>query len=254
MEGKGRKIILIIATLGFCLLLVVGLIKFGSLLAFLMIFPWIVDKLVNAGFDIWLARLITVPLACIMVLGIGLAFSISSQRRNTGLAIFAAGLMLWSAAMFAMSKDYIFDPISGKSRKCYAITPDGYETVPCVWKVHPVYGSPVQKPSREALAADWVIKNGLHRMRKIEPERDLRFFAQDGAPLVWYYQGPEGKFELFSQPGRHPQLNVPLKPVDASVVGRILKSMDDASDDKSAVRFDGLHKLKKTLQETRIKQ
>lgn len=253
MEGKRKKIVLAFAGLGMCVLLILGLVIFGKLLAFLMVFPWIVDRLVDAGCDVWLARLITVPLACLMVLGLGLALSFSVKKRNTGWAIFAAGLMLWSAAMFAMSRDYVFDPVSGESRKCYAMTPDGYEAVSCAWKVHPVYGTPVQKPNQETLAADWVAKNGLHRMRKIEPERDLRFFAQDGSPLVWYYQRADGKFDLFSQPGRHPQLNVTLKPVDAAVAGKILKSMDEPSNETSGVRLDGLQNLKKTLQETRIK-
>jgi len=229
MAGINKKIILAIVGLGICFLGILGLIMFGHLLSFLMIFPWIVEHLVNAGFDIWLARLITVPIASIMVIGLGLALSFSSAKRNAGLAIFAAGLMLWSLAMYQMSKDHIFDPISGMARKCYAVTPKGYEVVPCSWNVHPIYGSAVLPATKEMATAEWMSKNDPPKVQKIEPDSNLRFFAQDGSPLVWYYEYPDGRFDLFAQPGKHPQLNVALKPVDAGIVQKILNNLEKAS-------------------------
>jgi hypothetical protein len=267
MAGIGRKIVLVIIGLSICLLVMISLVKFGNLLAFLMVFPWIVDLLVNAGLDIWLARLITVPIACIMVAGLGLALSFSATKRNAGLAIFACGMMLWSLAMFHMTKENLFDPISGHASKCYAITPDGYEFVNCAWKYHPLYGSAVQPATKEMASAEWVAKNGLSHIQTIKADKNLRFFSQDGSPLVWYYQHSDGSLELFSQPGRHPQLNVPLKPVDAAVVAAILAQIkkDDQIDNQSynpkqkisrnpAIRFDGLKDLKKTLQQAKVRE
>lgn len=227
MEKNGKKLIWALVVLGLCLLLIAGLIKFGNVLAFLMVFPWVVDQLVKIGFDIWLARLITVPIACIMVIGFGMAFSLSESKRRSGLALFAVGVMIWSAAMYYMSKDYVFDPVSGTVKKCYAATPNGYEMVSCAWKVHPVYGSAVKPATKEMLTADWVAKHGLPPLRMIEPSRNLSYFAPDGSSLVWYHENPDGKMELFSGPGKHPHLNVELKPVDARTVQKIFAYMDN---------------------------
>jgi hypothetical protein len=267
MTGTGRKIVLVIIGLSICILLILSLVKFGNLLAFMMVFPWIVDHLVNAGLDIWLARLITVPIACIMVIGLGLALSFSSGKRNTGLAIFASGIMLWSLAMFHVTKENLFDAISGQASKCYAVTPDGYEFVNCAWKYHPLYGSTVQPATKEMASAEWVAKNGLPHIQTITPDKYLSFFSQDGSPLVLYYQHPNGSLELFSKPRRYPQLNVPLKPVDATIVAAILDQIkkDDQIDNQSAdpkqkgvrnpaINFDGLKDLKQTLQRTKIRQ
>jgi hypothetical protein len=214
MEYKHKKLIIAAVLSGFCILMIIGLIKLGNILAFLLVFPWIVDHLVKAGCDLWLARLITVPIAFVIIIGLGLAASFSSVKRRAGLAVFTIALMAWSFAMFQISRDYIFDPISGQAKKCYAVTPGGHEAVSCAWKVHPLYGSVVQPATREMVSAEWVTKNGLPRIHRIDPEKTMCFFAQDGSPLVWYYQRANGTLDLFSQPGMHPQLNVPLKPVD----------------------------------------
>lgn len=268
MENKHRKIVLALLGLGVCILGTTGLIIFGNLLAFLMVFPWIVDRLVMAGLDVWLARLITVPIACVLVISLGLALSFSRVKRNTGLAVFALGLMLWSLAMFQMSGAYAFDPVSGEAKKCCAQTPEGYEMVSCAWKVHPLYGTAVIPATKEMITAQWIAKNGVPKIQSVAPDSSLRFFATDGSPLIWYYQHPDGRLDLFAQSGRHPQLNVALKPVDADIVRKII---DHAEYDKSqshlntnaeqkeaaadeTVRLESLKELKKTLQETKTRR
>lgn len=268
MAGKSRKIIAAVMGLAVCILAIAGLILYGNLLAFLMVFPWIADRLVTAGLDVWLARLITVPLAFVLVMSLGLALSFSRVKRNAGLALFALGIMLWSLAMHRMSGDYAFDPVSGKAQKCFAQTPEGYEAVSCAWKVHPLYGTAVVAATKEMMTARWVEQNGVPTMHSVDPDQSLRFFTPDGTALIWYYRHPDGKLDLFAQPGRHPQFNVALKPVDADVVRQIL---EDADKDKSRVhidmhekekgaapeekvRLESLRELKKTLQETKTRR
>ena len=262
MAIEKRKVIIALLGLGVCILIILSIIKFGNLLAFLMVFPWIVDHLVAAGINIWLARLITMPIAITAVLGLSMALSFSAIKRNMGLAIFAISIALWSLAMFQMTKDNIFDPISGKAQQCYSVTPNGYEKVSCAWKVHPLYGTNVLSATREMVTAQWVVDHGLPVIESIIPEKNLRFFSQDGLPLVWYYQHPNGRLELFAQPGYHPQLNVALKPVDAEIVKKLLDNFQDDKQDTKAgkakpgktskqkpdVNFNGLQKLKTALE------
>lgn len=44
-----------------------------------------------------------------------------------------------------------------------------------------------------------------------------RWFGADGEPLLWFFQYPDGRFEFFSKPGRHPFTGEALQPVTSEI-------------------------------------
>lgn len=262
---ENKKLIL---ELCFFIVIFMGIIRFGSLLAFLAVFPWISDKLVAAtGMNMWLAKLLTVPLAIFMIAAISFLFSRDKKKHNIGLAMFAGGMCLWYMAMFIMTKDLNFNP-DGTPQKCVAQNIDGYyEDISCSFKVNNL-GFPVMPITPEIAKQVWVQKNGLPPVKRILPNKNLRFFDPNGNPLLWYYQYPDGKLEFFDQPGKHPQFpDVILSPVNPQVVqalfayidrGEAGKIMANIPQKAGATRdispeFQGLMDLKEALTKIEIR-
>ena len=61
-----RTIVLIAIAL-FCALSIIGLFKFGSILAFIMVYPWIFSKVSGVVINQFLSQLIALPVAIILV-------------------------------------------------------------------------------------------------------------------------------------------------------------------------------------------
>lgn len=221
------KLSLLVLGIIFFLVMLIGLFKFGSILAFFWFFSWTADKLVaTTGMNIWSARSLAIPIAIFFAVVFWLMFSWNTKKRRQGFALLIGSVMLITIGMFFMEKDYVFSS-DGTVSKCYAATPTGYEQVPCSWKVHRIYGTPVQAFTQEMAISQWTEKHGLSNVKRVTPTKDLRFFAPDGTPLIWYYQYPDGKLEFFSQPGLHPQLGkVALSPVNAEVVSLLFNYLD----------------------------
>jgi hypothetical protein len=223
------KLLLAVLLLAISVLGIIGMFRFGSILAFLWIFPFFVDKLVDVtGMNNWLAWALAVPATIAAISILGLLFSWKKDKRQKGFAIACAAIFVFSLLMFAIEKDYPFDK-DGKATQCYASTPNGYEIVPCSWKVHRMYGTEVKPVSKDMAMTLWTKKNGIPTVQRIEPKEDLAFFAPDGTPLVWYYQYPDGKIELFQHPGAHPQLGsqVILSPVSPGIIIALKKLQDE---------------------------
>lgn len=125
-----------------------------------------------------------------------------------------------------MEKDYVYDQ-NGASSRCYAITPEGIEYVPCSWKVHRKYGTEVKRVSREIAMNYWTKKEGFPKTSRLPNDPSQTFFSPDGTPLMWYYQNSDGKIDLFSLPGIHPQLGVQLYPISKEIVEALKRQRDD---------------------------
>lgn len=213
--------------IGLCLLALIGLIRFGSLFAFFMVFPWIGEQVVAVtGINSRLANFMAIPATIYMVIAVALILSFKSFKRNLGFCMFVAGLLVWHLAMFAATRDDIFDS-KGVAQKCLAKNTHGvYEYEDCGRKVHRISGNEVVPATKELVALMQFQKNGISAVQRVTPDRNMRFFAPDGSPLVWYYQYQDGKIELFGRPEPHPQLNVVLNPVNAQIVLLVLEYID----------------------------
>lgn len=257
----GKKFLRSVLLIALACLVIIGMFRLGKVFGFLLVFPWFVSKLENAGVNIWLARAISVPIAVLIVMCISWLFSFSKEKRMRGLIVGTCIYCLWFFVLFAIQKDYNFNPLTGEPLKHYAATPYGYVEVPAKWKVHPTFGTPVIKGTRELAISKAIEKKGLPELSRIEPTRDSVFFSPDGQPLVWYYQHPDGQIDLFPRPGVHPQLGVQLNPITPAIVAEIFKQIEKGGDyvrtyssDKLYVpSFEGLKKLHETLKKSRIK-
>ncbi|MEK7159556.1 MAG: hypothetical protein AAB766_03610 [Patescibacteria group bacterium] len=216
-----KKIIIGGLLIALGLLLLFGLIRFGSLLAFLYIFSRISELLtVSLGLNEWLAKIIAFAPAVFFTVGTGYLLTFNRARFQRGLILCSIGYLAICIFMYSVNAGHAYDPISGKATKCYAAGFSGYEEISCEWKFHPQSGKPVisdPEQIKEIIRSQAVTKNPPKVGQKVKLTKDIRFFSVDGTPLVWYYQYPNGKIELFSTPGHHPQLNTVLQPINAEI-------------------------------------
>ncbi len=222
-----RKLSWYLLIIGLCVLALIGIVRFGSLFAFFMVFPWIGEQVVAAtGVDARFANFMAIPAAIYMVIAVSLMFSFKSVKRKLGFGMFVAGLLAWHVAMFTVTKNDIFNP-KGVAQKCLAKNFNGaYEYEDCGRKVHRIYGTEVVPATKELIALMQFQKKGIPAVQRITPDRNMRFFSPDGLPFVWYYQHQNGKIELFGQPGLHPQFNVILNSINSQIASLVLEYID----------------------------
>ncbi|MEK7511959.1 MAG: hypothetical protein AAB575_02990 [Patescibacteria group bacterium] len=224
--GKMKKIILGILLIALGLLLLIGLIRFGSLLAFLYIFSRISELLtVSLGLNEWLAKIIAFAPAVFFTVGTGYLLTFNRARFQRGLILCSIGYLAICIFMYSVNARHAYNPISGKATKCYAAGFSGYEEISCEWKFHPQTRSPVitdPEQIKEVVRSLAVTENPPQVGQRVKLTKNIRFFSVDGTPLVWYYQHPDGKIELFSTSGHHPLLNTILQPINSEIAKLLL--------------------------------
>ena len=221
-----KKLILGILLLGLAIWLLLGLFRFGSIIAFFWIFEIISNELsLTAGINPYLAKIIAFIPAIAILWSISLMFAKDKQKRTLGMVIGGTCYLLYSGLMFALEGNRYFDPATGAPTKCYAVGLTQYDEVPCTTEFHPQTGNPVIKDPaqiRAIIMAKQTANAQLQTVTRINPTSDMRFFTPDGKPLFWYYQHPNGTIEIFNTQGKHPQLNVELNPITTEIVAAII--------------------------------
>ncbi|MBN1325427.1 hypothetical protein JW977_00385 [Candidatus Falkowbacteria bacterium] len=219
-----RVLIIVVAVLA---LLIFGFvaIKLSTGLTFLTIWSIIVGQLVNYGFNIWLARAIAIIIAAALTYAINLMFSSDFKKRKLGIIMTCNIAVIYCLGLYLLTKDYIINPSTGKPAVCCATTPYGFEKVPCTWKKHPIFMTDVSPCTSEVILSDTMAKKGYPKVETIRPRKDMAFFTPDGQPLAWYYEYPDGKIEIFGRPGRHPQNNAVLNPINPEIVTKIFQQL-----------------------------
>ena len=176
-KSKARKIVFWSLILAILILLLIGLIRFGSIFAFLLVFPWFVSRLNAAGVNIWLARLIAVPIVVLIVLAILWILSFDLKKRARGFTLGAVMLCIWFGTIFLM-KDFNFDPRTQEPLKSFVYDEYvGYREVPSNWKYDPWIGTPVEKASRRIIRARQIQKKGLPKVRRVKVSKETMFFS-----------------------------------------------------------------------------
>jgi hypothetical protein len=172
--------------------------------------------------NIWLIKILTIVSVLIFVLFVVPAIKktlfnpFASLNSKIAPAIIIAGFfsVLYLATFFA-ERDRKFDA-AGKPLTCVAWAVDHYEQVPCNWKTHPQYGTPVISYTKEI--------SDLLQFRKIGVNGNTAFFDPiDGSPRVYYYRNGSN-LEFFNSQGIHPQTGERLLPVTKDIVQQYLKS------------------------------
>ena len=221
-----KKLILGILIIGLAIWLLLGLLRFGSIIAFFWIFEIIVNELtLAAGLNKYLAMIIAFVPALALLWSVPLMFSLNKRKRNLGMIMGGACYLLYSILMFSLESNHYFDPATGAPTKCYASGLTSYDEVPCNTEFHPQTGNPVIKDPaqiKSIIMAKHTAEAQLQPVSRVAPSSDMRFFTPDGKPLYWYYQHPNGEIEIFDTPGKHPQLNVELNSITAEIAAAII--------------------------------
>jgi len=219
-------IILILCVLG-------AIIYFRHALSLILVIPYFAGKLQNLGVNPYLAYSIALPLALIVIYSLSLVFSRDKEKRKSGYILSVSLFTAWCLTLYFITRDYHFDPKTGKAAICFAATPQGYEKVPCDWKYHPVYATIVFPANPDLVLAKQMQEKGYPEFTTLTPYMNMRWFTPDGRPLVWYYQDKEtGKIDLFPYPGIHPQYGVELLPVNYTIVREVLRSLAERQPEK----------------------
>ena len=221
-----KKLILGILIIGLAIWLLLGLLRFGSIIAFFWIFEIIVNELtLAAGLNKYLAMIIAFVPALALLWSVPLMFSLNKRKRNLGMIMGGACYLLYSILMFSLESNHYFDPATGAPTKCYASGLTSYDEVPCNTEFHPQTGNPVIKDPaqiKSIIMAKHTAEAQLQPVSRVAPSSDMRFFTPDGKPLYWYYQHPNGEIEIFDTPGKPPQLNVELNSITAEIAAAII--------------------------------
>lgn len=200
-----------------------------------LVFDYVVGRVTDAsGWNMYLVKgavvLALIPFAFAVREMVRLRGS-NSTRRVGAQVLFAAYLATFYLVMAAASDGNRWT-VSGEVTKWYSVTPEGIRefdasSVTSSDPRDPKYGVPLRPITPEIAAS-------IERARLgIRPEAiaatdvaDVRFFdGATGQPLVWYFERADGRHDLFSSAGFHPQFNEPLLPVTRSVVEAIQKRM-----------------------------
>ncbi|MBI2448515.1 hypothetical protein HYV44_03110 [Candidatus Microgenomates bacterium] len=208
-------------------IIMIGIFRFGNALAVFLVFRSIAKSIAfNSGLPDWIAYLMAIPPVAMLAYGMKMSFSFSAKKRRIGYALLCGFFFVPMMIMGFISKDHVYYP-DGRPAKCYAATLTGYEYVSCEWKVHPVFGTAVKPVVPDIIHAIWAQERQVPAVERIVPTKDTRFYTTDGQPLIWFYQRPDGRIELFGRPGYHPQFgNVQLQPATSEIVLKIFEHLE----------------------------
>ena len=201
----------------------------------IFLYPYLRDKLVELNLNIWLAKMVALPMAVWVLVLTHLLFSRKKEKKQWGYILGAATWVIWCLSMFAATRDHYINTQTGEGTRCFAKTPTGYRERPCTEKYDPTFGTVVERVDRNIALSEWVKRHGPVLVDKIEPTKDMVFFTADGRPIYWYYEHPNGKIDLFNRPGSHPQFGVELNPITAEVVVKIFEHLDSQQTTASVV-------------------
>jgi hypothetical protein len=184
----------------------------------------------NIGINIWLLKSMSVVFS-IIALGFGFRWFwqvispsplIKRETRRNSLIGLGSFFILYFMTMYFFTRGN-FD------QKCYAATlTGGYEYCDCGNKVHPIYGTEV-KPVTPEMIPVIENQNNLSVSNRVIPTRNQQFFFND-KPLLFFFSYPNGKLEFFSKPGKHPQFNQDLIPVNTAIVQTLFSYWDSGRD------------------------
>lgn len=153
-----------------------------------------------------------------------LVISLNRRNRKTGIILGGIGLAGFYAVIGYASSNYVIDPISGDSRKCYTIFNGKltlHDLVPGRERQFDPETGKECRPVTPVIAArlrqyeSAIIPNRIRD--DVSPEPDM-FDRTLGSPLVWYYRWEDGRLELFDNEGFHPETAIPLQPITPDVV------------------------------------
>jgi len=113
------KLIVGIVLLGLALLLLIGMIKYASVLGIFLVYSYVVEEITGLGLNSYLAKAIAIPIGIgLWYLTVKYFFSWWESKRLIGIIGLALFFVLHCLALFFISRDTLVNPVTGEVKFC----------------------------------------------------------------------------------------------------------------------------------------
>jgi len=196
------------------LLIIFGLFKFGNLIGFFLIYPWIYSKISESQINIHLAEAFAALATFLIIIGLKFAF------RNRWYALGLVTLMIVAQGIFSFwaEKDMLFQMTDGEALKHYTVNPYTREIIKWERSCFDQFGSK-SAPFTATIAKEyWRQRHDKRFPNEAIPANGIKnwFDCYDGTPLV-YYSETAGKYRFFLREGYDNKWGIKLAPVTRDV-------------------------------------
>lgn len=208
-------------------LIVYGFWKFGTILGFFLVYPWMLTRVSGLIINPHLANI--VALAATVVIYFGVYHYVYRRNKNYGYACLIGLLALHSVFLFFSEKNRFYSQITGEPIKYYTVNPiDGEYQV-------------FEKPTFDAFgqrakAVDFRTAQEIYRQEHSDqfPNKEVpfstieNFFDQrTGQAFVYHYQNASG-YHFFMHDGFDPVTGRRLYPVTPEVIEKCNQGLSKA--------------------------
>ena len=164
----------------------------------------------QTGLNLYLIKALAAVLALPLVFGTKYLYSLSSKRRQIGIALIALFTVLYNLGLYGLTRGANFSFQSGKPSRYYAVTSKGvrYSDRP---GVEPEFGIPFQQVTPEKVL--YLEKLDGSTLTLQDPSKANWFNSITGDPELWYSQLPDGTMRFFNKPGYDPMTGTALQEV-----------------------------------------
>lgn len=218
------KIVLGVSFILFSLLLLISVLKFGSLFGLFFIYPWVTDWLSQAGLNPFIGKAIAVVFTIflwfvifrlIFKWGSGNKIFLGISKRTWGVILFIMFFVGQAAMMFYATKDSNFSS-EGKALRYYTQNPITSEFQIFDYKGYDAFGQETLPITSEI--AKEIEAQKMYPQAEIPKNQIKNFFDRlTGKPLVYYYQDEKNVCHFFVRPGFSPTTGNKLSPVTDEV-------------------------------------
>lgn len=222
------KIVLGVSLIAFALLILIGIIKFGSLLALFFIYPWMSGSLTDAGLNPFVAKAVSIGMSIFLwavIFGLIIKWRSGKEmwcgisKRTWGIVVLIAFFMFHALTMFTMTRESYFSQTTGSALKYYTQNPMTGEIQLFDHEGYDTYGQKA-KPITSEIAKE-IAARKMYPQAEISKGQIQNFFDRlTGKPLVYYYQDEKGTCHFFARPGYSPVTGSRLLPVTSEVLER----------------------------------
>lgn len=206
-------------------LIVVGLVRFGTILGYFLFFPWILSKVSGVVINPHLANIVALIVATIVYLG--LYKYLYRHNKTWGYAGLIILMVLQSGFMF-LSESNRFFSLDGKALRYYTTNPLTGEFQMFDREVYDAFGQKSQPVDYRMATEIYRQQNKDKFPNKEVPFEAIRnfFSVVTGQALVYYCQDDQN-YHFFMHRGYDSQSGRELLPVTPDVVERARRTLEE---------------------------
>lgn len=224
-KAKAKKIFWIAAGSLVAIFLVVGLIRYGAIFAFFMVYPWILSHITDTFLNENIAKAIAIGATVILLITVRYLILFQPKvKQILGYSLLTGMVIAHLLFVASVTKEQYFSVWTGQAQKYYTVNPiDG--TINVFEKpVHDLFGTKA-KPITSAVARDIAIQKRSNKPQtEIPSHKIVNFFdPYSGANLIWFTKHDDGSYHFFMRPGFDPKTGKKLSPITKDAMAEYLK-------------------------------